>query len=142
MDHWDVELQHGRENRTETIHMDTLKDLKDTEYVNFMGKAIYRTKIQVKDTNRKILNLGKVWGLNELFVNGKSCGVKWFGYRIYDLTDFLIKGENEIEVHVITTMGNYMKTLKDNQTAQKFTILKSKDQPIQSMGLIGPVAIY
>lgn len=142
VDHWDVELQHGRENRTETIHMDTLKDLKDTEYVNFMGKAIYRTKIQVKDTNRKILNLGKVWGLNELFVNGKSCGVKWFGYRIYDLTDFLIKGENEIEVHVITTMGNYMKTLKDNQTAQKFTILKSKDQPIQSMGLIGPVAIY
>ena len=39
-------------------------------------------------------------------------------------------------------MGNYMKTLTDNKTAQKFTVLKSKDQPIQSMGLVGPVSVY
>jgi len=43
---------------------------------------------------------------------------------------------------VTTTMGNYMKTLTDNPTAQKFTVLKTKDQPIQSMGLAGPVTIY
>jgi hypothetical protein len=39
-------------------------------------------------------------------------------------------------------MGNYMKTLTDNKTAQKFTNQKTKDQPIQSMGLIGPVTLY
>jgi hypothetical protein len=39
-------------------------------------------------------------------------------------------------------MGNYMKTLTDNPTAQKFTVRGTKDQPIQSMGLIGPVTLY
>ena len=47
-----------------------------------------------------------------------------------------------IEIRVATTMGNYMKTLKDNPTAQKYTVLKTKNQPIQSMGLIGPVTLY
>jgi len=45
-------------------------------------------------------------------------------------------------VKVATSMGNYMKTLKDNPVAQYWTNEKRKDQPIQSMGLIGPVTIY
>lgn len=35
-----------------------------------------------------------------------------------------------------------MKTLKDNPTAQKYTVFKNKNQPIQSMGLVGPVWIF
>lgn len=88
------------------------------------------------------LNLGKVWGISELFVNGNSCGVKWYGNRIYDVKNFLKKGSNNLEIRVITTMANYMKTLTDNKTAQKFLVLKNKDQPIQSMGLVGPVMLY
>jgi len=122
--------------------MDELKDLKDTDYVNFTGTAIYRNKINIVDTNIRYLNLGKVWGVCELFINGNPCGVKWYGNRIYDLKEVLKKGSNEIEIHVITTMGNYMKTLSDNETAQKFTVKGSKNQPIQSMGLIGPVTLY
>jgi hypothetical protein len=34
-----------------------------------------------------------------------------------------------------------MKTLKDNQTAQYWTNNARKAQPIQSMGLVGPVTI-
>ena len=45
-------------------------------------------------------------------------------------------------MHVTTSMGNYMKTLTDNPTAQKFTVLKNKNQPIQSMGMLGPVTLY
>lgn len=142
LDGWDLELHHGRENWTKTAHMDVLKDLKDTEFVSFMGEVTYRTKIQVNDASRKILNLGKVWGINELKINGKTCGVKWFGRRIYDVSDYLKKGDNELEIRVVTTMGNYMKTLKDNKTAQKFTMRKNREQPIQSMGMIGPVTLY
>jgi hypothetical protein len=39
-------------------------------------------------------------------------------------------------------MVNYMKTLKDNVVAQYWTNQKKKDQPLQSMGLAGPVTIY
>ncbi|MFQ8805165.1 MAG: hypothetical protein ACLR8Y_08835 [Alistipes indistinctus] len=34
-------------------------------------------------------------------------------------------GENELEVRVTTTMGNYMKTLTDNKIAQKWTNRKA-----------------
>ena len=139
---WVVELRHCREQWKKSMHMPQLKDLKDTEFVYFTGEAIYRTTLHVTDSKRKILNLGKVWGVNELYINGQSCGVKWFGERIYDISDYLKVGENKIEVRVATTMGNYMKTLKDNPTAQKYTVLKNKNQPIQSMGLVGPVWIF
>jgi hypothetical protein len=39
-------------------------------------------------------------------------------------------------------MGNYMKSLTDNPIAQDWTNEKTKNQPLQSMGLIGPVTLY
>jgi hypothetical protein len=139
---WVVELHHSREGWVKKIHMDELKDLKDTEFVNFTGTVIYRHKTDSNEIRPTFLNLGKVWGISEVFVNGKNCGVKWYGYRIYNIADYLQKGSNEIEIRVTTTMGNYMKTLVDNKTAQKYTVLKTNNQPIQSMGLLGPVTLY
>lgn len=121
--------------------METLQDLKDTDHVRFTGAAIYKKRIQVRKKGA-ILNLGKVHGVSELFVNGKSQGVQWYGNRLYKLGDDVKIGENEIEVHVITTMGNYMQTLDDNKTAVKYTNRKGREQEIQSMGLEGPVTLY
>ncbi len=139
---WYVELRHSRENQVKTVQMELLKDLKDTEFVNFTGTVVYRKKFEAGDLKPACLNLGQVFGVSEVSVNGKSCGVKWYGRRIYDITSYLQKGSNDLEIRITTTMGNYMKTLTDNRTAQKFTALKTKDQPIQSMGLVGPVTIY
>lgn len=139
---WTVEFQHinGSNKKTE---MNVLKDLKDMpEFVSFSGTAIYRVTLNVADKSRvECINLGKVYGVSELIVNGKFLGVQWYGRRIYPLKDALQNGSNTIEVKVITTMGNYMKTLKDNLVAQYWTNEKRKDQPIQSMGLIGPVTV-
>ena len=122
--------------------MGELKDIKNTDYVHFTGTAVYRYKTSFNGARPTFLNLGKVWGVSEVLVNEKDCGVKWYGNRIYNISEYLQTGSNTIEVRVITTMGNYMKTLVDNKTAQKFTVLGSKDQPVQSMGLIGPVTLY
>lgn len=138
---WEVELHHSRENWVKTMHMEKLQDLKDTKYVRFTGTAVYKKKIIIPH-DECYLNLGKVSGISELFVNGESQGVKWYGNRVYKLKNNFKIGLNEIEVHVITTMGNYMQTLIDNDTAQKFTNRKGREQEIQSMGLIGPVSIY
>ncbi len=75
-------------------------------------------------------------------VNGKNCGVKWYGRRIFNIGNLLVPGENLIEIKVVTTMGNYMKSLTDNPIAQYWTNEKNKIQPLQSMGMIGPVTIY
>jgi hypothetical protein len=139
---WDVEFQHSREKWVKTIKMESLKDLKETDFVNFTGTAVYRKKVEFAGLKTTFINLGQVHGVSEVFVNGKSCGVKWYGRRIHNITPLLQNGANDLEVRVTTIMGNYMKTLKDNPTAQKFTMLKTKDQPIQSMGLVGPVTVY
>ncbi|MDD3062484.1 MAG: glycosyl hydrolase [Massilibacteroides sp.] len=140
---WDVELQQNVENTVQKVHFDKLIDLKDSpQYVKFCGTAIYRKTISISSPTDIALNLGSVQGVCELFVNGTSCGVKWYGRRIYSITDLLVKGDNNIEVHVITTMGNYMKTLTDNKIAQKWINRKNAVQADQPMGLIGPVSLY
>ena len=140
---WEVELHHSRENWTRTDYMEQPTDLKETKWVDFTGTVTYRTTVTIDDTSRRtLLNLGKVHGEAYVSVNGQDLGLRWYGRRVYDLNDVLQPGENTIEVRVITTLGNYMKTLKNNPTAQKWTNTKNKVQPIQSMGLVGPVTLY
>lgn len=139
---WDVELQHSIEKNIETTTMETPTDLKDTKYVDFTGTVVYKKKVTITDPKNVCINLGKVFGISELYVNGKDCGVTWYGDRLYNISQYLTTGDNTIEIRVITTMGNYVKTLKDNKVAQKWTNRPGRPQPIQSMGLAGPVTIY
>jgi hypothetical protein len=140
---WSAEFRHCHDGSVKTVQIDKLLDLKDMQdFVNFAGIVIYRNTISLNDQNKLYLNLGKVYGLSELRVNKKDCGVKWHGRRIFRIGEFLKPGVNEIEIKVATTMGNYMKSLTDNPIAQYWTNEKNKIQPIQSMGLLGPVTIY
>ncbi len=140
---WSAEFRHCHDGSVRNVQVDELKDLKDMpDFVSFAGTVVYRNTINIEDAGNVILNLGKVYGTAELRVNEKNCGVKWYGRRIFDITGFLKPGINQIEVVVTTSMGNYMKSLTDNPIAQYWTNEKNKVQPIQSMGLIGPVTVY
>ena len=117
--------------------MEEPKDVKEVPaYVSFSGLIIYRKTIELE--SGKFLDLGKVYGVSELRVNGISKGVQWYGRRIFTLE----QGENRLEITVTATMGNYLKTLTKNPVAQYWTNEKRKDQPIQSMGMAGPVTVY
>jgi hypothetical protein len=140
---WNLEFRHCHDGSVKALETDTLKDIKDIpEFVSFAGTIIYRNYIVITDLKPVYLNLGKVYGISELKVNGKDCGVKWYGRRIFNVGEHLVKGDNLIEIKVTTTMGNYMKSLTDNPIAQYWTNEKNKVQPLQSMGLIGPVTLY
>ena len=54
----------------------------------------------------------------------------------------LKRGNNMIEISVITVMVNYLKTLKENKIDQYLTNEGTNDQPLQSLGLVGPVRVY
>jgi len=140
---WSLEFRHCRDGSVKTLETDILKDIKEIpDFVNFAGTVIYRNYIVITDKKPAYLNLGKVYGISELKVNGKDCGVRWYGRRIFEVGDKFIQGRNAIEIKVTTTMGNYMKSLTDNPIAQYWTNEKNKVQPLQSMGLIGPVTLY
>ena len=149
-DNWDVKLCHSLLNDTITTHFDTLFDLKDSEeYQHFCGTIVYRKTIDhlgtdVAHTVSTILDLGLVEGVSEIFVNGQSIGVQYFGRRLYDLSKALHEGQNDIEIRVTTTMGNYLKTFtrEDNPTTWIYVNHPRRDQALQPMGLLGPVRIY
>ncbi len=142
-DGWKAEFRHCRDGSMREVVMDRLTDLKEIEdFVHFSGTVVYRNAFKTDDSGGFAVNLGKVFGTSELRVNGKSCGVKWYGRRIWDITEFIRPGENLIEVEVTTSMGNYMKSLTDNRSAQYWTNEGRKIQPLQSMGMTGPVSYY
>jgi hypothetical protein len=140
---WSAEFRHCHDGTVKTVRMDTLQDIRDMpEFVNFSGVIIYRNNVNIDHPGPGFLNLGKVWGISELKLNGNDCGVKWYGRRIFKIRNYLIPGDNIIEIKVVTTMGNYMKSLTDNPIAQYWTNEKNKIQPLQSMGMVGPVTLY
>ena len=146
---WDVTLCHSLLHDTTDVHFDTLFDLKDSEdYQYFCGTIIYRKTFDMgRDgvhTVSTILDLGLVEGVSEVFVNRQSVGVQYFGCRIYDVTPYLQENTNNIEIRVTTTMGNYLKTFsrEENPTTWVYVNHPKRDQPLQPMGLIGPVKLY
>ena len=141
---WDVELIHARLDTVVHTHFDTLFDLKDhPETQHFAGTIVYRKTIPMDTIEPCILDLGLVEGVSEIFINGQSAGVKYYGRRIYYIGDLLHEGDNELEIHVTTTLGNYLKTLtkEDNPTTWIYVNHPKRDQPLQPMGLIGPVKL-
>lgn len=143
IDNWDVEFKHI-DGSVKQVKLDVLKDLKDMpDFVNFSGVATYRSSFNITDVkNTANLNLGKVYGVSEVSINGAASEVQWYGRRVYSLSGKVKQGTNTIEIKIITSMGNYLKTLKNNSIAQYWTNELRKNQPIQSMGMVGPVTIY
>ncbi|MEA1886184.1 MAG: glycosyl hydrolase [Bacteroidota bacterium] len=140
---WDLEFIHCRKEETEPTRLKSLWDLKDIpEYAHFSGTVIYRKNILLDMALPRYLNLGEVHNISKVFINGEDAGIKWYGNHIYDIDGFVQDGENELEIHIITLMGNYMKSLTDNPNAQYWTNLDRKNQDMVSMGLIGPVRLY
>jgi hypothetical protein len=140
---WSVIGRHV-DGRVITAEWQQLPDLKEiADWVNFCGTISYHNNFMIDDeANLEWLNLGRVTGVCELIINGTNAGLKWYGSRIYQVGSFVKKGSNPIEIKVVTTMGNYLKSLTDNKIAQYWTSEGNKIQPLQSMGLLGPVTIY
>jgi len=146
---WDVTLCHSLLHDTINTHFDTLFDLKDSEtYQHFCGTIVYQKTINIgRDgvhTVSTILDLGLVEGVSEVFINRQSAGVQYFGRRIYDISDYLHDGANNLEVRVTTTMGNYLKTFsrEENPTTWVYVNHPRREQSLQPMGLLGPVKLY
>ena len=147
---WDITLCHSLLHDTTATHFDTLFDLKDCEeYQHFCGTIVYRKTIDYPSTDgvhtvSTILDLGLMEGVSEVFVNGQSIGVQYYGRRLYDLGNAIHEGQNDIVVRVTTTLGNYLKTFsrEDNLTTWVYVNHPRREQPLQPMGLLGPVRIY
>jgi hypothetical protein len=140
---WEATFKHmdGTEQTQKIAELADLKELPD--FNHFAGTVSYKTSISLSNpVNIRYLDLGTVFGIAELLINGENLGVKWYGRRAYPTGKLLKKGTNSIEIKVTTVMLNYMKSLTENATAQYWSNNIKKEQPLQSMGLVGPVNLF
>lgn len=109
----------------------------DTQLFTFAGTAAYRTEFDLTDTTRTILDLGRVYDISEVTLNGKALGLKWYGRHTYDTADAIKAGKNILEIKVTTTLDNYVRSLKDNPNAMRY----AHWHPPRPAGLQGPVKL-
>jgi hypothetical protein len=88
--------------------------------------------------------LGKVAETAEVILNGKNLGVKYWGERVFDISDAVIEGKNELEIKVTTLLWNYCNslTMEENPMAKLWADRnRIKDNKPLPVGLIGPVVV-
>lgn len=135
---WNVTLEKVYEQPRKTEFKKLIDFKEDSELQSFAGAIFYEKQFQIDDPgNYHSLDLGKVFGISEVEVNGQPLGSKWYGKHIYDFGQTLKGGRNTVKIKVTTTLGNYMKSLNDNLVAQHWT----RKQPLHSLGLVGPVKL-
>ena len=134
---WELQLEHMNGERKQ-MTLDALADLSTLEETrNFAGTVYYKKNVRIDDPDPHQLDLGEVQGITELTLNGKLLGTRWYGAHVYDLEGVLKEGENELTIKLTTITGNYMKGLKENKVAQRWTW----GQSYYPMGVLGPVRI-
>ncbi len=136
-DHWQVELERV-DGKTQTLTVSDLNGPALTAALDgFAGTITCSTKVQIDAARECSLELGVLHSVSELWMNGRSLGVRWFGNQTYDISHAVIEGQNEFRLRLTTTLGNYVKTLKDNRTAMDW----SRDTPVYPSGFIHDVLL-
>ena len=126
----------------------------DSPLATFAGTGTYRKTFTLptgwRTPGRRLeLDLGHLWTIGEVFLNGQSLGVLWTHPFRVDATAALRDGENQLTVEVINTWHNRLvgdARLPAAERATRTNILVSQRQPWKEhapipSGLFGPVRL-
>lgn len=124
------------------------------------GRGIYRTTFALPRASEAILDLGGVGCAAEVFLNGRSAGVRWMQpYRFPLAAQSLRRGENRLEVRIANTLLAHVQGLQEppeippnlipryGRTLPMDAVLRAaweRDrafQPLPLSGLAGPVTV-
>jgi hypothetical protein len=115
----------------------------------YSGTAVYAHSFDwrsdASEGRRVYLDLGAVYNLAEVYVNGQSAGVWWQPPFTGDVTDLLLEGRNRIELKVVNLWPNRLtgdSRLPDSLRFTKTNVTKfTGDYPLLPSGLGGPVRL-
>ena len=148
---WKVAFQEGRGGPDTPVVFESLSDWtenSDPRIKFFAGTAVYSSSIKLRKLPSEpvYLDLGKVMVMAKVKVNGEYAGGVWSAPYRLNISDFLKKGENVIEVEVVNCWRNRLIGEKEAiPESERFTFQTStyldKDDELQSSGLLGPVRL-
>ncbi|SFG63104.1 hypothetical protein SAMN04487761_1327 [Lachnospiraceae bacterium C7] len=114
-----------------------LPDCLEKKMPKWSGIARYETTIQCeKDSNYYMIITDASEGV-EVFANGKSLGIQVVPTYRYDLTDYIVDGNNEIAIEVATTLEREAVDFFD-----PLDEIRGKKEPKSKSGLCGLVMLY
>jgi len=142
---WDISFP----KNNQTIKTDTLFDWSKSAnplIKYYSGTAIYRTNFSFTDEIKSVyLNLGKVYNLATIRVNGIDCGTAWTAPYEVNISKALIKGTNTLEIEVANTWANAINGFDKGTppftgiwTNGKYRLSENK---LLEAGLMGPVIL-
>ena len=147
---WKVIFESEKRGPEEPVLLSQLTDWATAEndaVKYFSGQAVYTTTFTLNELPQKslYLDLGRVMVMAKVTLNGQYVGGVWtLPYRL-NVSDYLRKGENNLEITVVNNWQNRLigdQHLPEDQrpTWTVFNPWKA-DSPLQSSGLLGPVEI-
>jgi hypothetical protein len=115
----------------------------------YSGAAGYKTTVELEarqyQHKRVYLDLGEMYNIAEVYINGQPAGVWWQPPFAHDITDLLKNGENRIELKIVNLWPNRLigdQFLPEEKRFTKSNIKKfTKTHPLWPSGLVGPVNI-
>ena len=122
----------------------------------FSGTARYETEFEIPESylgtdKQLLLDLGSLWAIAEVRVNGEPSGIVWKPpYRV-DISKMACSGRNRVEVEVANTWSNRLVGDAFAPPAERYTRTNIthtgtpgkawKDVPLHDSGLLGPVRL-
>ena len=117
----------------------------------YSGTATYTKDFKVAsnfltpDKYQLMLDLGTLYNLAEVYVNGQKLGVLWKKPFRIDISKAVKAGENHLEIKVVNLWPNRIigdQFLPEDQRFTKTNVAKfTQDYPLRPSGLLGPVKI-
>jgi hypothetical protein len=155
---WEVRFPDGR-GAPRSIKMDQLQSW--TEHENpgvrfYSGTARYKTDISISEKMLRgdsplVLDLGALWAVGEVFLNGRPLGILWKPPYELDVKACAKTGVNSLEIEVCNTWANRLvgdatqtsgtRYAKTNVTGSGTNRKLWKDMALRRCGLFGPVTL-
>ncbi|TAG09215.1 MAG: glycoside hydrolase family 2 [Verrucomicrobia bacterium] len=144
---WDVTFS-STAHSPEKMSFNQLSDLSthdDPDVKHFSGSIIYQKSFDVKEIRQTLLDLGKVYSLAEIKINGRSFPVVWTAPWQVDISDALVLGKNDLSITVTNAWNNRLvgDAFLENEKRSTSIALPSVTQatPLVPAGLLGPVQL-
>jgi len=149
---WDVQFDKHYGGPEQSIIMEPLTGWTDMEpegIKHYSGTAVYRYvfsfKTSPEDSARYWLDLGKVFNIAEVRLNGETCGVAWTEPFRLEITGKIHPGENQLEISVSNTWANRIMLDHSKPEEERLTWTTApyrlRGRPLLESGLMGPVTL-
>lgn len=109
---WNVDFSEGDDQGLKKFFKTLIdwKEHNDEDIKYFSGTAIYKKSFHLKkksDTETMaFLDLGKVEIAAEVIINNEKVGIAWREPYVLDISKFLVKGNNQLEIRVVNQWTN------------------------------------